>query len=337
MIPWINKAKDDDVVVSTRIRLARNLKDEFFPSIMDEQTGERVYSKVKDMLNTVGDFKFVKMKDVSPTDKHAMVEKHIISRELEQSPMGGLAKLGDESIVIMVNEEDHLRMQAITAGFELDRAFEAMMTVHEQVKDNFAFDKQFGYLTACPTNAGTGMRASAMLHLPAIIMTGQLANISNAVSKMGMTVRGIYGEGSDAVGNMVQLSNQITLGLNEREIADNLKAVASKIIDNERSARNMIYDAKKMQIEDQVLRSLGLLKYAKKLSSKETISMLSDVKMGVALKVIAGIEYNDLHRLMMETAPCLLQQQLGRDLAESDRDIERAKIIKEALKDANEA
>lgn len=337
MIPWINKAKDDDVVVSTRIRLARNLKDEFFPSIMDEQTGERVYSKVEDMLNTVGDFEFVKMKDVSPTDKHAMVEKHIISRELEQSPMGGLAKLKDESIVIMVNEEDHLRMQAITAGFELDRAFEEMMTVHEQVKDNFAFDKQFGYLTACPTNAGTGMRASAMLHLPAIIMTGQLANISNAVSKMGMTVRGIYGEGSDAVGNMVQLSNQITLGLNEREIADNLKAVASKIIDNERSARNMIYDAKKMQIEDQVLRSLGLLKYAKKLSSKETISMLSDVKMGVALKVIAGIEYNDLHRLMMETAPCLLQQQLGRDLAESDRDIERAKIIKEALKDANEA
>lgn len=337
MIPWINKAKDDDVVVSTRIRLARNLKDEFFPSIMDEQTGERVYSKVKDMLNTVGNFEFVKMKDVSPTDKHAMVEKHIISRELEQSPMGGLAKFKDESIVIMVNEEDHLRMQAITAGFELDRAFEEMMTVHEQVKDNFAFDKQFGYLTACPTNAGTGMRASAMLHLPAIIMTGQLANISNAVSKMGMTVRGIYGEGSDAVGNMVQLSNQITLGLNEREIADNLKAVASKIIDNERSARSMIYDAKKMQLEDQVLRSLGLLKYAKKLSSKETISMLSDVKMGVALKVIAGIEYNDLHRLMMETAPCLLQQQLGRDLAESDRDVERAKIIKEALKDANEA
>lgn len=337
MIPWISKSKDDDVSVSTRIRLARNFKDEYFPSIMDEETGNRVYSKVQKILEQAGDYEFLRMVDVSPRDKHAMVEEHIISRELEQSPMGGIAKLKDESVVIMINEEDHLRMQAITPGFQVDSAFETMMGVHEQIKQNFAYDDQFGYLTACPTNAGTGMRASTMLHLPAIIMTGQLPTISNAISKMGMTLRGIYGESSDAVGNLIQISNQVTLGLNEREIAENLKAVASKLIDNERSARNMIFEAKANQTADQILRSLGILKYARRLSSKETVGMLSDVSLGVFLGIIKGIEYWQVHQLMMETAPCLLQKLLMRDLKENDRDVERARVIKSALSGASEA
>lgn len=334
MIPWIAKAKDDDIVISSRIRLARNLKDEFFPSVMDEQTGERVYNKVRGMLEDK--YSFSRMKDVSPVEKHAMVERHIMSRELEQSKMGGIARLADESVVIMINEEDHLRLQTITPGFELEKAFTTMMDIHEPLKDQFAYDDQFGYLTACPTNAGTGLRASAMLHIPAIIMTGQLQSITNTIAKMGMTIRGIYGEGSDAVGNMVQLSNQITLGLNEREITDNLKSIAAKLIENERNARRVIFENRGSYVEDQVMRSFGVLKYARRLSSKETISMLSDVKMGISMGLIAGVEHHEINGLMMDTAPCQLQHTLGRELIENDRDKVRADIVKRALASAME-
>ncbi len=337
MIPWISKAKDDDVAVSSRIRLARNLKDEFFPSIMDDLAGDRVYNKVKGMFDTVDNYSFIKMKDVDPVEKHAMVERHIMSRELENSKSGGIAKLDNESVVIMINEEDHLRIQSITPGLEIEQAFGVIMDIHEPVKSQFAYDDQFGYLTACPTNAGTGMRASAMLHIPGIIMTGQLPNISNTIAKMGMTVRGIYGEGSDAVGNMVQLSNQITLGLNERDIVDNLKSVASKLIANERNARRLILETKASQVEDQVMRSFGVLKYARRLSSKETISMLSDIKMGISMGLITGIEHNELHSLMMDTAPCQLQHTLGKELIESERDIIRADMVKKALSNTKEA
>lgn len=337
MIPWIKQATDDDVAVSSRIRLARNLKGEFFPSIMDFETGDRVYGKVKNMLLPMGVYSFARMKDVDAVEKHAMVERHIISKELETGKQGGLAKLDDESVVIMINEEDHLRLQTINPGFEIDKAFNTMMDLHEPLKNEFAYDKQFGYLTACPTNAGTGLRASTMLHIPAIMMTGQLQNITNTIAKMGMTLRGIYGEGSDAVGNMVQLSNQITLGLNEREITDNLKAVASRLIENERNARQVIYENKASYVTDKIMRSLGILKYAKRLSSKETISMLSDIKMGISVGVIAGIEHNEVHSLMMDTAPCQLQYTLNKPLNENERDEIRAAVVKKALADAREA
>lgn len=336
MIPWIKKAKDDDIAISSRIRLARNLKDEFFPSVMDEQTGDRVFSRVMDMLAPTGDYSFMRIKDVSPVEKHAMVERHIMSRELERSKMGGIAKLEDESVVIMINEEDHLRLQTITPGFEIEKAFNSMMDIHEPIKDRFAYDDQFGYLTACPTNAGTGMRASTMLHIPAIIMTGQLQNITNTIAKMGMTVRGIYGEGSDAVGNMVQLSNQVTLGLNEREITDNLKSIADKLIENERNTRKVILDTKANYVEDQIMRSLGVLKHARRLSSKETISMLSDIKMGISMGIISGIEHHDINALMMDTAPCQLQYTLNKELIENERDKVRADIVKKALANAAE-
>lgn len=336
MIPWIKDGDLDDIVVSSRIRLARNFNDVNFPPIMDEAAQDRVFDRMKEELTQFGGFTFVRMNELSATERNALLEEHLASRELIKNPHGGLAQNEDDSLVIMINEEDHLRIQSLISGLALDEALEKASTFAGSLKMDFAYDDELGYLTACPTNTGTGMRASIMLHLPSIMMTGQMQNISSAITKMGMTIRGVYGEGSKVMGNMVQLSNQITLGLTEKEIVENLKAISKKIIDNERTARNILMDMDRENLEDKIFRALGILKYARTVSSSEMVELLSDVKLGVALGLVHGIAHSQIHDVMMEGKANLLQVNAGTSLDEKERDIYRAELIREALQKAEE-
>lgn len=336
MIPWIKDGDLDDIVVSSRIRLARNFNDVNFPPIMDEAAQDRVFDRMKEELTRFGGFTFVRMNELSATERNALLEEHLASRELIKNPHGGLAQNEDDSLVIMINEEDHLRIQSLISGLALDEALEKASTFAGSLKMDFAYDDELGYLTACPTNTGTGMRASIMLHLPSIMMTGQMQNISSAITKMGMTIRGVYGEGSKIMGNMVQLSNQITLGLTEKEIVENLKAISKKIIDNERTARNILMDMDRENLEDKIFRALGILKYARTVTSGEMVELLSDVKLGVALGLVHGVSHSQIHDVMMEGKPNLLQVNAGTSLDEKERDIYRAELIREALQKAEE-
>ena len=227
-------------------------------------------------------------------------------------------------------------MQAISSGFALERSLNNILDFENSLKIDFAYDDEFGYLTACPTNTGTGMRASVMLHVPSIFASGQLQNVVSAVSKMGMTVRGVYGEGSDSSGHMLQLSNQVTLGLNEREIIENLKAVSQKIIDNELNARAVLLELDRVNIEDQIYRSFGILKHARRITTKEMVELLSDVKLGLSLGLIAGIKHSELHNLLLEGRPNLLQVNVGKSLDEEQRDYYRANLVRHVLEHATE-
>ncbi len=335
MILWNEQSNDDSIAVSTRIRLARNLKDEFFPVLLPKEGQERIFNKVENALKEIQSFEVVRIKGLNVIDKNALLEKHIASKELIENPNGGLFISQNGTTVVMVNEEDHVRLHSIMGGYNIAKAYKQIKELDQKLMGIYAKNDKFGFLTACPTNVGTGMRASVMLHLPCINMTSQLKNIANVMSKMGMTIRGVYGEGSDSVGNMVQISNQVTLGRSEEEILENLTGVTQKIMENEMSARDLIFTNKKDMILDQIYRSLGVLKYAHLVSGKEMMNRLSDVKLGLAMGILNGIEHKDIHCLMMENQPCMIQQKEQKALTRINRDKIRAQNVKELISKVN--
>jgi len=331
-----------DIVISTRIRIARNLSEHSFPLLVDELQAQAILEKVKSAVLSPefaeagqGRYEFLSLRDVPELDQQALMEKYLISPTLvEHSQRSGVVLREDEAVSIMINEEDHLRLQVLMPGLQLDHAWALANSIDDllESKLNYAFDERYGYLTACPTNVGTGIRASVMLHLPALVVTQQINRVLSAISHVGLVVRGVYGEGTEAVGNLFQLSNQITLGQSEEEIIQNLESVALKIIEHEQAAREFLIRENREVIEDRVARSFGILAYARRLDAKEAMQRLSDVRLGIDLGVIKGVSKNILKELMVMTQPAFLQRYVGAALAPGERDWRRAALVRERLR-----
>lgn len=324
-------APENDIVVSTRIRLARNLSGIPFPGKMTDSMRADLKNKVKTAIkesNTpfAQSLKFIDMSDVPETEIGAMMERHIISPEFAKQKEGRAIILSDdESISIMIGEEDHIRIQVILAGLQLEKAYDIAEQLDRLLHDSlhFAFDSELGYLTECPTNLGTGLRASVMLHLPLCEGTGQLSTLSETVSKIGFTVRGLYGEGSVSAASLYQISNQITLGISEKTAIDNLKIITAQLIEKERNAEEQI---SKISLEDKVYRALGTLQNCRILESREMINLISLIKLGQRTGIM-NKDYEPI-KLLVETQPNMLMRKYG-ILEPDERDRVRATHIRE--------
>lgn len=338
MLNWyLQSGKDSDIVTSTRIRIARNIKDINFDVKLTDEQREQILQKIENITPQIGyGLKFIRLKNIDDLTKLSLIEKHVISPDfaVNKQEKGAILINDDENICIMINEEDHIRIQVFASGLELDNLLNLANELEAVIGKliNYAFNEKYGYLTSCPTNVGTGIRASVMVHLPALTATGNINKVLEVVNNFGMNIRGSYGEGSDTKGNVYQISNKQSLGISEKEIINNLKLITSKIIEQERTARK--YLAKKsMDLEDRVYRSFGILTNCRKLSSEEAKKLISDVKLGTDLGIIK--EMNDLkvNKLDLYTKPANLQLYIGQTLNENERDIERAEVIKKIIKE----
>lgn len=338
--PWMKKpGPNDDIVLSSRIRLARNLKQYAFPTLTQHNDGEAVLMQIQQQIQNeenerLKELELIFMKDMEAIQKQVLVEKHLISPHLARDAAYGAVLLSDdESVTIMINEEDHIRIQCLASGLQLEEVFQLANQFDDELEasNDFAFDEKRGYLTSCPTNVGTGMRASVMMHLPALVLTSQLNHIIPAINQLGLVVRGIYGEGSEALGNLFQISNQITLGKSEQDIVEDLQSVVLQLIERERVARQMLLEKSKIQLENRVYRSFGVLSNSRIIDSKEASKCLSDVRLGIDLNIIVGISRTILNELMILTQPAFLQQYAGEILEPEQRDIRRATLIRKRL------
>lgn len=342
MSKWYEEEKSNNgIIISSRVRLARNLKKYNFYNKLSAEDAEKMIEEVKNSIlgsrTVFGEqFKYIPVNKLDENEKFSMVERHIISPELMRNnkPCGVLVK-DDETISIMLNEEDHIRIQAIAAGDNIDEAYDTADKIDNLIEESveYAFSEKFGYLTSCPTNVGTGLRASYMMHLPQLERTGQIRSLTQAISKFGITVRGIYGEGSEAMGSIYQVSNQVTLGQSEREIIENLKKVVSTIVQREQELEKNAYARAKDDVEDKVWRSYGILKTARKISAKEAMQMLSNLmeakNMGVDPMPDVNIRPVEL---MINIQPAIIQTTNGKDMTPTERDKARADYIRKIIK-----
>jgi protein arginine kinase len=326
-----------DIVVSSRVRLARNLAGVPFPGWAKkaERTAvlERIVPRVE-ALPEMTDGYSLACQDLTALEKQVLVERHLISREHAAKGIGSAVVMNRrQSLSIMINEEDHLRMQAIRSGLQLKAAFRAVNKVDTELEAflDFAFDAELGYLTACPSNVGTGMRVSAMLHVPALVVSEQIGQVIQAVNKIGLAVRGLYGEGTEALGNLFQISNQTTLGEKEEGIVDRLQKVILQVIEHEQNARQTLLQRRSNALLDSIGRSYGALRYAYSIGSKEALNLLSLAKLGCDLGFYPEAQRQAVDELFMETQPAHLQKGSQRKLAADERDALRATIIREKL------
>ncbi len=337
---WMCSAPDEPgVVMSSRLRLARNLAAHPFPTWADKGERQKVYDEImprvrelpalRDPLVVAG------MDSFSMIEKQLLVEQHLVSREhAAKGPGSGVAISGDRGVSILVNEEDHLRIQAFAAGFEMEGLWRLVEGVDDALEEAvaFAYSSDFGYLTACPTNVGTGMRASAMLHLPGLVLGEQINQIVQAVGKLGLAVRGLYGEGTEALGNLFQVSNQMTLGESEAEIMARLGKVIRQIVEHEQNARASLLERKPRMIADNVGRAYGILTNTYSIASKEALNLLSVIRLGIELDMVPEDLRRTVDELMVWTQPAHLQAKEERKLSTEDRDGLRADLIRERLK-----
>lgn len=327
-----------DVVLSSRVRLARNIERMPFPHVAGEKDLRKVLEEVESAAKgsqVLRSLKIIRLVEVSPQERQVFVEKHLMSpQQAENVKYKALLIDSNESISIMVNEEDHLRIQTVLPGLALMDAWELASRIDDAFEERlaYAFDERIGYLTSCPTNAGTGLRASVMVHLPALGMTNQTGKVLSGVSRVGMAVRGLYGEGTEAQGNIYQISNQVTLGRSEQDIIENLEAVTKQLIDQERGAREYLLRENKEVLADTVYRAYGILSAARKMASAEALSLLSTMKLGIDAGILTEVDPRAFTELMVLTRPAYLQQLMGRELAPFERDINRAALIRERLK-----
>ncbi|MCX7951517.1 MAG: protein arginine kinase [Clostridiales bacterium] len=336
---FFSKSSDEGIVLTSRIRLARNINGIPFPHLMDKETAEKVIDDIKssilDSNSAISrDFEVIKLSEINQNQMLSMVEKHLISNDLiNNRDISAVMVNKDNNVSIMINEEDHIRLQVIYPGFKLKEAFDMASKIDDLIEERitYAYDTKLGYLTSCPTNVGTGLRASVMLHLPALTMTKNINNIITTINQVGLTIRGLYGEGSNALGNVYQISNQITLGLSEEEIINNLIAVTKKIVEKEKKAREILLEKQSIELEDELYRSLGILKYARSISTHECLELISKVRMGVEMGIIKDVEMDKLNELFVNVQPATLQIIENRELSPKDRDIIRANLIRKTL------
>lgn len=329
---------DADIVISSRLRLARNLKDFPFCDWADKKNKEAVVQKVKEAIGKSNYFKdslFLRVDELSDLERQFLVERQLISLELasKKGPRAVCISEG-EIFSVMINEEDHVRLQVIQSGFDFPGTWDIIEKLDNElsVGIEFAYSPKIGFLTACPTNTGTGMRASAMLHLPALVMNRAINKILDAIAKLSFTTRGFHGEGTEASGNFFQISNQITLGRNELAIIEDIEAIVRQVIDHEKSAREKLLKNNLAEAEDRIWRAYGALKNARVISSNETITLLSMVRLGVDVGIIKDIKGSFLNELFVLTQPAHLQKREGKILSAKQRDVKRAELIREKLK-----
>ncbi|MGV3532613.1 MAG: protein arginine kinase [Chthoniobacteraceae bacterium] len=327
------------IVVSSRVRLARNLRNFSFPGWAKKserlQILEAIKSKVEELPEMQEAFS-VPSQDLTALEKQVLVERHLISREHAAKGVGSAVIMNKkQTLSIMINEEDHLRMQSLRSGLQLKSVFKLIDKVDSELEQklDFAFHKELCFLTACPTNVGTGMRASAMVHLPALVLSEQINQVIQAVNKIGLAVRGLYGEGTEALGNLFQVSNQTTLGEKEEEIIERLNKVILNIIQHEQNARQTLIEKKPTTLLDHIGRGYGILRYAHSMNSKEALNLLSFMKLGIDLGFFPGDWQVPIDELFMETQPAHLQKGSQQKLAAEERDALRAQIVREKLRD----
>lgn len=339
---WITETgPDPDVVLTSRVRLARNLCGFPFPHLLDAAGAQEMLQQVHDLLTLgssrgdLGRLDFLRLKDLGQLDRQVLIEKHLISPDFARSRHPGAAVLisNDEAISIMLNEEDHLRIQCLFPGFQLEECWKRTSTVDDllESKLEYAFDATRGYLTACPTNLGTGLRASVMVHLPGLVLTQQIGKVLAAISQVGLVVRGLYGEGTEAVGNLFQISNQITLGPSEEEILQNLGAVIRQIVEQERAAQQALLKANRLAVEDKVYRAFGTLTNARLLTSQEAMRLLSDLRLGHDLGILNETSYRTQNELLVLTQPAMMQRVADEKMTEDTRDFKRASLVRQRL------
>jgi protein arginine kinase len=332
------KGPHDRIVMSSRVRLARNLKDGAFPGWAKKPERVRILDLVRPAVESLPEMKgaFSETMDaLGPLDKQLLVERHLISREHAAKSAGsGVILNRDETLCVMINEEDHLRMQALRPGLQLRQAWLAIDRLDSELerKLNYAFSNDLGYLTACPTNLGTGIRVSAMLHLPGLVLAEQINPIIQSVNKLGLAVRGLYGEGTEALGNVFQVSNQMTLGESESSIVERLEKVLSQIIEHEENARQTLLEKKPKTIYNHIGRAYGILANAHSISSKETMNLLSLLRLGVEVGLFPTMQAPLVDELFILTQPAHLQKQHSEKLSAEERDLLRADMLRERLK-----
>ena len=332
---YIEKGDQGDVVLSTRIRLARNLDEFPFPSRLDAEGKNRVNSLIKTALfeNDSKDFSYIEMKDLTRRQAVSLAERHLISPEFAAKKDGSALMLsGDEGVSIMLCEEDHIRLQVMKAGLALEEAFDIADKLDSLLDSrlSYAFDERIGYLTACPTNLGTAMRASVMLHLPALTRCGQISRLASTVSKLGLTIRGAYGEGSRATGDIYQISNQITLGITEETAIANLKSIVLQLVGQERAAAAKM--VKNPADEDKIFRAYGILKHARLLTTDEFMELASLVRLG-ASRGILDVNIEKINELIVNMQPATVSAANENADTAPERDKIRAAAVREALAD----
>jgi len=336
---WLTaEGPERHIVVSSRVRLARNLKDIPFPGWAKKAERVEVLQTLRgavEILPEMSEAFAANLESLSPLEKQVLVERHLISREHAARGVGSAVVINPEqTLSIMINEEDHLRMQAILNGFQLESVFSLIAKADAQLEEqlDFAFNDELGYLTACPTNVGTGMRASAMLHLPGLVMCDQINKIINSVNKIGLVVRGLHGEGTEAMGNLFQVSNQTTLGESEQEILSRLNKVIAQIVEHERNSRQSLAEARPVTLLDQIGRAFGILGHAHSMASKEALNLLSLVKLGIDLGLFPEDARAGVDELFIETQPAHLQKgSRAKKMSAEERDTLRASQIRAKL------
>lgn len=335
---WLSgEGSSSQVVLSSRVRLARNVSNTPFPSRATTDDRERILSFVKSAVERsekLGQGTFLNCTQLDDLDRTFMVERHLASLEFTQCRDFSALLIGaEENLSVMVNEEDHLRIQALAPGLEIRQAFKLAFEVDEELSGTleFAFDSAFGYLTACPTNTGTGMRASVLIHLPGLALTQEIEKVIAEISKVGLVVRGFYGEGSDVLGNLFQISNQKTLGRSEEEIMDDLEGVTRRMIEREENARTRLFSEAKDQIEDKIWRAYGILRHARSLTSEEVLNMLSALRLGIGMGVLDTVSLSQVNEILALSQPAHLQKYFDKRMEPNERDRVRADLVRSKL------
>lgn len=335
---WLRgSGPESDIVISSRIRLARNLADYPFIRRCDEKDRESIEATLRQRVfdsGILGGLAYVDVNTLESLDRQFLVERQLISREHAESKGPRAVVIDpDERASLMINEEDHLRIQVMHSGLDLKQAWERISEIDDLISTKvvYAFHERLGYLTACPTNVGTGMRVSVMLHLPALVITRQIDKVFRSLAKINLAVRGLYGEGSQAMGDFYQISNQITLGCSELELIEKVGDVVPVLIEYERRARDFLVEENSQDLHDRVSRAYGILCNAQTISSEETMHLLSSVRMGVNLGLINDLSMPTVNKLFIHTQPAHLQKLRGVELDTADRNIERAHYLKRHL------
>lgn len=337
---WLRAAGPEaDIVISSRIRLARNLSSFPFTNRANTHQKAEIEQYLKGRLDKIEfdpRLEYFNIATLAPLDRQLLVERQLVSRELSNSEgPRGVAVAPNEIISVMVNEEDHLRLQVLRSGFALDEAWQDADRLDDKLEERvpYAFSEELGYLTACPTNVGTGLRASVMLHLPALVLIKQIEKVFRALQKINLAVRGLYGEGSRASGDFYQISNQVTLGKSETTIINEIRDVIPQIITYERQARQTLTRDNRDAVLDRVKRAYGTLKSAAMMTSEETMDLLSNVRLGVNLGLIDDVNILEVNELFLQTQPAHLQKLLGRELDSEERNTERARFLRTRLRE----
>lgn len=328
---------ESDIVVSTRVRLARNIKGYPFTLRTSAQQRDELLLAVGEAMKAAHLDKSVvtlRLNDVHPIHRDVLVERHLISRELAASEGPRAVVFGrGEMLSVMVNEEDHLRLQWIKSGFDVDRAFKALLKVDQAMEKRLPYvtSEKYGYLTACPTNVGTGIRVSVMVHLPALTLKDHVQKVFKAAEKMSHAIRGLYGEGTRAFGDFYQVSNQATLGRSEEEIVESVKAIVPKVLEYERRMRAQLFAEERALVEDKVFRALATVRSARMLNVQEMMSHLSLIRLGIDLGIVNDIKPRTINEIFILGQPSHLQRDEGREMTAAERDVKRAELVRARL------